>query len=166
MNATALLCDHAHVSPQENKLFINGGGISRMMTMPTQDGTTVVHFYLAVMVTIPWQATNQRHKLTIELIHDGAGGNAQVTLVDALMPGQPQEELGMIVAEFNAGRGPDMANGEDTLMPVAFPFLGLPVPGPGSYFFNGKIDGSEAFRVPFRVDVPNMGMGGMFPRSA
>ena len=43
-----------------------------------------------------------------------------------------------------------MQVGEESLMPVALPMLGLPLPQIGSYFFAVSLDGTEMDRVSFR----------------
>jgi hypothetical protein len=144
MKAVALLCDHAQVSG--NKLFISGAGIN-LIRVANPEPPLAVNFALAIMVTVPWTATNQPHKMTVELIGDqGAGSSERVPLT-------PDD--GVIVAEFNAGRSPVMKPGEDTLLPLALPMPGLPLPQPGSYFFTVKLDGTEADRVSFRAEVIN-----------
>jgi len=114
MDAIALLCDHAQVTG-DGKLFISGANVCRVVTLAL-DPPMPVNFCLAIIVKIPWQQTNQRHKLTVELMYeDGQHGAERVTLAQP-MPGQPSEDEGLVVAEFNAGRGPDMQNGEETLL--------------------------------------------------
>jgi hypothetical protein len=144
MKAVALLCDHAEVSG--NKLFIAGAGIN-LLRVPNPEPPLAVNIALAIMVTIPWNATNQPHKLMVELVSEQAGGSSERV---ALTP-----DGGLIIAEFNAGRSPAMKPGEDTLMPLALPMFGLPLPEPGSYFFSITVDGIEADRVSFRAEVIN-----------
>jgi hypothetical protein len=144
MRATALLCDHAEVAG--NKLFISGAAIN-LYRVANPEPPLVMNIALAIMVTIPWNATNQPHKLTVELISEqGAGSSQRVPLT---------EDDGIIVAEFNAGRSPAMKPGEDTLLPLALPMFGLQLPEPGSYFFTIGLDGTEADRVSFRAEVIN-----------
>lgn len=144
MKAVALLCDHAQVSG--SKLFISGAGIN-LIRAANPEPPLVANIALAVMVTIPWTATNQPHKLTVELVNDqGAGSSERVPL---------GADDGVIVAEFNAGRSPVMKPGEDTLLPIALPMPGLRLPEPGSYFFDVKLDGGPGDRVSFRAEVIN-----------
>lgn len=156
MNISAMLCDHAQVAG--GKLFVSGAGINVVGT-PVPAPPHPMSVALALLVTIPWNATNQPHALTIELVSDtGEGGSERIPLGDQLPPGHDQADMGMIVAQFNAGRGPQMRPGEDTLMPVAIP-LSLGLPRPGDYFFDLSIDGTQMARVSFRMVVSTPGFG-------
>lgn len=159
MDVEVMLCDYAEVSG--GKLFISGAGINLLGT-PMTSAPHVVNIALAMLVKIPWTATNQAHELTVELISDGGGdtGQERVHLSNSLPPGRDQADMGLIVAQFNAGRAPTMQPGEESLLPVAMPMMSLPLPRPGNYFFSVKIDGDEQDRVSFRVQVPNPVMGG------
>lgn len=145
MQAKVLLCDYAEVA--QGKLFITGANINRVFVQPVPPHA--INIALAASVTIPWNATNQPHTLTIELVNDQGD---RIPLAPA-QPGQPASDEGLISAQFNAGRSADMKPGEDTLMPLAIPMLGFPLPALGSYFFQVKIDGTDVDRVSFRVDV-------------
>lgn len=150
MKATGMLCDYAEVAG--GKLFISGAGIN-LVGCGVAEPPHPVSISLAILVTTPWNATNQPHRMTIELISDqGADGGAhRVALTDTEMPNP--EDKGLIVAEFNVGRSPTMKPGEDSLMPLALPMHGLGLPSPGSYFFAVAINGTEVDRVSFRVEV-------------
>jgi hypothetical protein len=149
LTGQGLLCDYAEVSG--GKLFITGAGISQLGTVTT-DPPHPVSVALAIVVRIPWGKTNQQHRLVIELLSEIDTGPAQrVPLGDQVPEGVDQSLAGTIVALFNAGRAPTMLPGEETLMPVALPMQGLPLPRLGSYFFSISIDGTEVDRVSFRV---------------
>ncbi|MDQ1532154.1 MAG: hypothetical protein QOE37_2302 [Microbacteriaceae bacterium] len=147
MDVDAFLADYAQV--HVGKLFVSGGGIN-LLTPPTPGPPYVVHFALAMTVMIPWQATNERHSLKISLIDtDGE----QIQLIEPA-PDTSDEDRGKIVAQFNAGRSPIMQPGEDTPLPIAFPFLGLPLPHPGSYRLIIELDDVEKAKKTFRVLDP------------
>jgi hypothetical protein len=148
MDVQAWLCDYAQVAG--GKLFVSGAAIN--LLRPAAIDPLRVPLSLALLVTIPWTATNQRHKLTIELIPDSPGAE-RVPLSDQMAPGQNEDERGMVFAQFNAGRSPAMEPGEDSLLPIALPFAGLHLPGPGAYAFEIRVDGTHARRIPFRVEM-------------
>jgi hypothetical protein len=149
LTAQGLLCDYAQVSG--GKLFISGAGINLVATATTE-APHPVNMAVALMVRIPWNATNQQHRLTIELMSESGPESAeQVPLSQGLPPGADPSLEGMIVANFNAGRAPTMVAGEESLMPVALPMLGLPLPRLGSFFFSVSINGTEVERISFRV---------------
>ena len=159
MKAVGLLCDYAEVAG--GKLFISGAAINLVGT-PIAEPPVRINITLAIMVTIPWNATNQPHRLTVELVSDQGGGDQRVPLSDALPPNHDPADKGLLVADFNAGRSAVMKPGEDTLMPIALPMLPLAVPQPGSYFFQIKIDGTPVDRVSFRAEVITPGTMGPF----
>jgi hypothetical protein len=158
LTAQGMLCDFAEVSG--NKLFISGAGISMIVTN-RPSAPHPVNIALALMVRIPWTKTNQQHKLKVELISDSAEtGTKPVVINTARTPDGKEEDAGAIVALFNAGRAPNMQVGEETLMPIAFPMPGLPLPDIGSYYFLISIDDTETDRVSFRI-VSMLNMPGM-----
>lgn len=157
MRADLMLADYAMV--HQGKLFISGAGIN-VMTVPPPAEKYVVNFGIGLSVTIPWQATNQNHRLLVSLA-DSDG--ALVTLAQP-MPGMstPHEDVGKIIASFNAGRAATMEVGEDSILPIAFQFSGLQLPHPGSYTLTVEIDGTEMAVTRFRVVTlqPGIPMGG------
>jgi hypothetical protein len=152
MQVSAMLCDYAQVA--EGKLFINGAGINTIGT-PVLAPPYPVQISLALLVTIPWNATNQLHTLGVELVSEGEAGAPveRVTLGEGLPDGHDPADEGKIIAQFNVGRAPHMRPGDDTLMPLALPFVGIPLPRQGDYFFSITIDGTEQARLSFRVNV-------------
>jgi hypothetical protein len=151
LEANALLCDHAQVSA-DHKLYLSGGNVTRLWSARAEP-PLVVTVGLAVIVHIGWQETNQAHRLGIELVFDDVVGAQRVHLPVELTPSALPGTEGMVTAEFNVGRAPEMIPGEATLMPIALNFPGLALPAPGSYFFTIGIDGTEVSRVPFRAMV-------------
>jgi hypothetical protein len=149
LTAQGMLCDFAEVSG--GKLFVSGAGIGVLGTAAAA-APHPVSMALALLVRIPWGATNHQHRLTIELMSEAEGAPERISINQVLPPGDPPENAGMIVALFNAGRAPQMQVGEETLMPVALPMQGLPLPRLGSYFFSIALDGTEVDRVSFRVN--------------
>jgi hypothetical protein len=149
LTVQAMLCDFAEVSG--NKLFVSGAGINLIGTS-TSEPPHPVSFALAALVRIPWTATNHEHTLRVELVADTSDKSperVQITAGDP--PSGKEEDRGTILAIFNMGRSAAMQPGEESLLPVAFPMFGLPLPTVGSYYFNLSIDGTDIQRVSFRV---------------
>lgn len=155
LSAKAMLCDFAEVSGQ--KLFVSGAGIG-LVASAASEPPHVVNIALAVLVRIPWTATNQEHRLTIELVSDTDKGPERVLLNEMLPQNDPESNRGLIIALFNAGRHPAMIVGEQTLLPVALPMYGLRLPSLGSYFYSVSLDGTEVDRVSFRLSGIVQGM--------
>lgn len=125
-----MLCDAA----QEvgGKLYILGGGWSVLNTpnVPTQ-------MAVAVKMSVPWDQTNERHQLRIQLM-------------DA--DGQPVD-LGEgpihVAGDFEVGRPPGMKRG----MPIDTPLVAgfILALAPGQYVWELEIDGTQMARAPFSV---------------
>jgi hypothetical protein len=149
LSVQGILCDFAEISG--NKLFISGAGIN-LIGSGSVEGPHIVNISLALLVRIPWSATNQQHKLQVELLSDDPkGGPKRIQLGEAPAPEGQEADQGTIIALFNAGRSPNMQTGEESLMPVALPMFGLPLPDIGFYYFSISIDGTEVERVSFRI---------------
>jgi hypothetical protein len=150
LSVQGMLCDFAEVSG--GKLFISGAGINLIATASNDGPTYPVNIALALLVRIPWTATNQQHKLKVELLSDTPGGGPKRVAINAgSAPEGSEDDEGTILALFTAGRSPNMQAGEESLMPVALPMPGVPLPDMGSYYFSIFIDGTELDRVSFRV---------------
>jgi len=147
VDVDALLADYAQV--HAGKLYVTGAGIN-LLTPPVPGPPYVVHFALALTVTIPWQSTNQPHSLKVSLV-DTDGERVQLAEPTG---DTPPDDRGKILAQFNAGRSPIMQPGEDTVLPIALPFFGLALPHPGSYRLIIEMDDVETAGKTFRVLDP------------
>src|SRR5919108_60320 len=78
MDATVLLCDYAEAV--NGKLYVMGGG----WNVAFSSGQPI-NAALAILVIVPWDQTNRRHELRVELV-DGDGN------VAALAAAQPVAE--------------------------------------------------------------------------
>ncbi len=148
MDAKVLLCDFAEVSG--GKLFISGAGIS-MLASNTEEPPFPVNIFLAVLVSIAWTETDAKHLMTIELVSEADGAQRRVLLSDQLPEEANPADQGMIAVVFSAVRMPTMIDGDESVMPLAVPLFGLPLPAPGPYFFSVNIDGREMDRASFRL---------------
>lgn len=148
MDAKVLLCDYAEVSG--GKLFITGTGISLIASSATQ-APYPVNLCLALLVQIPWNETDAEHLLTIELVSEAGGGQRRLMLSDQLPEQADPADRGMIALVFTAVRLPTMIDGDESVMPMAIPLFGLPLPEYGPYFFSVRIDGREMDRASFRL---------------
>lgn len=144
MEACLILCDYAQVNG--GKLYVVGAGIN-LLVAPTASPPHPVNVWVGALVTVPWSAHNQAHSLKVYVkTEDGEP-------VPITPPGdEPDDERGF-VAEFNAGRGPQMSPGESSLMPLALP-LSAPHPKLGAYVAVLAIDGTEIATARYRVTAP------------
>lgn len=145
MEVDAFLCDFAQVNG--GKLYVTGAGINLIGTAPAPPHP--VGLWLGIVITIPWTATNQMHRLRVSLI---SADSTRVPFAISPPPGvdMREEDQGTLLAQFNVGRAPIMQAGEDILMPVALPIQAL-LPELTSYAVVIEIDGSEIRRLRFRV---------------
>lgn len=149
MKVDMMVADYAQV--HAGKLFVSGGAIN-LITPQSPGPPFITGFSIALTITIPWQATNQKHTLKVS-IRDTDG--ALVPVSNELPPGAPEEDRGKFLAEFNMGRSPIMLPGEESILPVAIPLMGLPLPHPGSYQLVAELDGSEEATRTVRVLDPS-----------
>jgi hypothetical protein len=139
MEATVLLCDHAEAV--NGKLYVLGGGWTVLFAPDTP-----VNIALAIVIAVPWDRTNERHELTIELLdHDGniveIGGH----------------EI-RVATQFEVGRPPGIKAGTALNTPLTWAFNGLPLPE-GGYEFKVSINGEPVSSRPFVVAQPPHGVG-------
>lgn len=155
MTVKAMLCEYAAVV--ENTLTTVGAGVNRLVTRP--EPPHPIFGALGVLTQVPWSATNQQHRLTIELVADagGVGEESVAKRVPINMREQtwlPENERGIATFRFNVGRPADMPPGGETLFPLVLPLFGRQLPQLGSYFFHINLNGQFADRVSFQVLAP------------
>jgi hypothetical protein len=151
----AMLSNYAEVS--NNLLYISGGGIDMGHVPPGMAPPYAVNLALGMVVTVPWEKTNQQHTVDIVLMTED-GEEVQVPLVDGTA-GPVRMQLA-----FNVGRPPTMSAGDDQRVALAANFPGLPLPWLGAYVFVLRIDGSDENSIRYRLvsapGVPSFGAGG------
>ncbi|HEX3946232.1 MAG TPA: hypothetical protein VHW47_00945 [Acidimicrobiales bacterium] len=161
-NVQAILCDYAEEA--NGKLTMVGAGTTRLPSRPQPPHP--IFGALAMLVRIPWVATNQEQRLTIELRVDLGvptsleGETSQRVPINVReQTWLPEEERGIATLRFNVGRSPNTTPGEDTLLPTVLPLYGRQVPQLGSYFFMLTMNGEPVDRVSFQVFSPVMPQG-------
>lgn len=123
MRAQLMLCDYAQVA--EGKLYITGGGISRITGPGLPMGFTV-----ATLVQIPWSQTNRPIPFVLELIdQDGASVTDHLGL-EIRLEGQ-----------LEVGRPLGLEHGVSIDSPMALHTGGLQL-GPGRYTWRLSLDGA------------------------
>jgi hypothetical protein len=131
MDVSMLLCDAATVA--DGKLYIHGAGwsILRQPNLPTP-------MALAIKLSIPWDQTNEQHKITARLVTDDG---------DAVDLG-----TGPVMAEgeLEVGRPPGLKRGTAIDAPLSLAFGPLALDS-GGYVWELDIDGTTMARAPFRV---------------
>lgn len=145
MEAVVMLADYAQV--HGGKLNVVGAGVNLIGT-PKVEPPHPIGIFAAVLVSVPWQAHNQAHKLRVSL--EDSDGTA-LRIADHT-PGFPiaDEDVGSVVAQFNVGRAPIMQPGDDSLVPLAVP-LQVEVPSLGAYRVVVQVDGTQLAVARFRV---------------
>lgn len=134
MEVTLLLCDFAEAV--NGKLYVMGGGWN-ILYAPGQPVNTAV----AAVIAVPWDQTNQRHEISLELLtHDGAAVEIE---------GQALSVSG----EFEVGRPPGTKPGSSLNAPFVWTFAGLVLEA-GGYEWKMSIDGNPVASRPFVVTSP------------
>jgi hypothetical protein len=142
MQIDALLCNHAE--SVNNLLYVSGGGIGANLVPPGANPPYTVNVGIAIMVTVPWNLSNQQHELEIQLVtEDGQ---------PVLVPSAPEAMQPVHVRlAFNVGRPPTITIGDDQQVCMAANLPGLPFAALGKYEFIIRVDADSERRLPFRL---------------
>ena len=135
VDVTLLLADSAQVA--DGKLYILGAGLSLVGPRPQP-------LAVAILLRVPWDRANIRHRWTLELIdEDGA-------------PVMNGDRPLLVGGEFEAGRPPGLQAGSPLPVPIAVGFNGLPVQPGRSYEFRLAIDDTTepGWSTRFSVRTP------------
>jgi hypothetical protein len=145
MDIDVMLCDHAQVVA--NKLFISGANIDRMSVAAGTPPPYVLNFAAAGIVRVPWQATNEEHKLSFRFVTQD-GQPPQLAEGVAVGP----EGIAMQM-RFNVGRPPQMTIGDEQMVPFAFNLQALPLGAPGRFVLEFSLDGTQVRNLTFTLAV-------------
>jgi hypothetical protein len=144
MDLDVMLCDHAQVVG--NKLFISGANVDRMSVPAGSPPPYLLNFAAAGIVRVPWQATNEEHTLSFNIVTQD-GKPPQMAEGIAIGP----EGIG-VQMKFNVGRPPQMTSGDEQLVPFAFQ-LALPLGAPGRFVLQFSLDGTSVRNLTFTMAV-------------
>lgn len=137
-----LLCDYAEAL--NGKLYIIGGGWDRVFTVQP------ISCSVAVVLSVPWHATNERHVLRVHLQSE-----------DGVVVGDHEGNPVQMEGEFETGRPPGVKPGSDLRHAFTLRMQGLDL-APGAYSFVLDVDGTELVRAPFTIERPQVaGMPGL-----
>lgn len=145
MQLDAILCNHAEAV--NNLLYIAGGGIDAAFVQPGAQPPYVVNVGIGIMVTVPWEQTNQQHTVEVELVDDDGRPVQLPTGPDSTRPLQ-------VKMAFNVGRPPNVVIGDDQHICLAANLAGVPLPALGKYAFIVRIDGYDDRKLGYRVTFP------------
>ncbi|MEO8092082.1 MAG: hypothetical protein ABI726_05170 [bacterium] len=119
------------------KLYVMGGGWDRIFA-PRLPGPLPVPISIATSILVPWNLTNRRFKLILELTD--ADGN-RIALA-------PDHEV--FTVDFEVGRPAGLTPGAPQRTVLTFTLNpGLQFEKEGRYSFHGTVDGKELKRVNF-----------------
>jgi hypothetical protein len=145
----AFLADSV-AGPGDGKVYILGGGwnVLRTQSLPIRHP----RLGIAVLVTVPYLlATNEAHRLEIHLED---ADRAPLAIGDAPPDAVTQDgKLRRLTAEFAIGRPVGVEPGDEQVVAVAINIDGLVFERAGSYSFVIGVDGQEAKRLRFRVNL-------------
>ena len=114
------------------KLYMLGGGWTHLL-VPQLPGKPQAPFAVTLGITVPYNLTNRRFSLALELTDSDA------------------ERVGdVFTAEFEQGRPPGLRAGANQSILVAVN-AHPEFPAPGRYTFSASIDGEPLRSVPFEV---------------
>ena len=145
MEATAFLADS--VAAESGKIYAQGAGWSVLNTAAFP--MTHDRIGIAIIVSVPYTATNQQH--TLKLRFEDADGNG---LPIGSVPPNEENDNGIvreIEAGFNVGRPPQLPPGAEQTVPFAININSVSFDSPGRYQFVVSIDGSDVATLTFTV---------------
>jgi len=123
-----ILADYAEIIG--GKLYLMGGGWDVLTVNTSFPLARPVG--LAAAFSVPWNETNERHNVEIEILTDD---------------GQP---VGKVGAQFEVGRPAGIKRGQDQRFQLAAN-VHLNLAAPGTYVIVARVQGQEEKRVPFNV---------------
>jgi len=124
-----LIADRAEVV--SGKLYMMGGAWEQIsVANPAQP----IGFSIALGILIPWNATNERHRLRLAVEDADGGGLAELD------------------GEIVAGRPPHLPSGSQQRLLFATT-IGVLIPRGGRYAVIASLNGAEARRTPFDVTL-------------
>jgi hypothetical protein len=124
MKVNLLLADHADAVG--GKLYINGGGW-------TITGPQPVPFAIAMLIEVPWDQTNTKHTVLLELLD--ADGNAV-----KLGSGEEAEQV-RVESHLEVGRPVGVKPGTPLAVPFAMNFAPIPLTPGNQFVWRLSIDG-------------------------
>jgi hypothetical protein len=145
VNVDAILCNHAEAV--NNLLYVSGGGIDAGFVQPGANPPYVINVGIGIMVTVPWEQTNQQHEVEIELVDEDGHPALLATGPDSSSP------LHVKLA-FNIGRPATGSLGDDQHICLAANLPGLPLPALGKYGFIVRVDGFDERKLGYRLTLP------------
>jgi hypothetical protein len=145
MQLDAFLCNHAEAV--NNLLYVAGGGVNVGFTQPSAGPPYPTNLGIAIMVTVPWEQTNQQHQVEIELLNEDGHAVQLPTGPDATSPLQ-------LRLAFNVGRPATVAVGDDQIVSLAANLAVVPLPAIAKYIFVVRIDGHDERTLGYRLMPP------------
>jgi hypothetical protein len=128
-----ILADSAQVVG--NKLYLLGGGWDRLNI--NRDFPVNQRCAIAVAIKIPWNETNLKHELEVEVMSEDPAT-------------EEPKSLAKINGQFEVGRPVGIPAGQDQRIQMAID-MGLRLDSPGTKTVIARIDGEEMRRLLFSV---------------
>ena len=128
-----ILADSAQVVG--NKLYLLGGGWDRLNI--NRDFPVNQRLAIAVAIKIPWNETNLKHELEVEVISEDPAT-------------EEPKRLAKINGQFEVGRPVGIPAGQDQRIQMAID-MGLRLDNPGTKTVIARIDGEEMRRLLFSI---------------
>lgn len=149
MEVDAFICDS--IDAANGKLYVLGAGWNTILCpeFPVHHS----RMSIGVMITVPYTATNQMHRLEVHI--EDSDGN--VLPLGDLPPNaesgddNPERKIRKLGGEFNVGRPPTIEVGDPQMVSIPIQIDQLLFERPDYYSVVVSIDGTEMRRLPMRV---------------
>ena len=150
ISVDAFLCDA--VQGVQGKLYAIGIGWNAIQA--SQFPARHSRLGVGLVIRVPYTATNQSHRFSVQI--DDEDGNP-LPLAEAA-PGvvDASVEDGKVIrieGQFNVGRPPTIAPGDEQIVPLAVQLDGVEFPSSGLYAVVVKVDDTEVARLSFRLSL-------------
>jgi uncharacterized protein affecting Mg2+/Co2+ transport len=150
ISVDAFLCDA--VQGVGGKLYAIGIGWNGIQAM--QIPARHSRLGIGLVIRVPYTATNQAHRFSVHIEdEDGESlplGDAAPGVTDASVK---DGKVMRVEGQFNVGRPPTLAPGDEQNVPFAVQLDGLEFPRSGLYAVVVKVDDTEMSRLRFRLSL-------------
>lgn len=133
----------------DGKHYIHGAGWEYLYVASFPVSQPMIS--VAIRLRIPWEDTNYPHNLELDVV-DADG--------QSILPQLP----GPIRGPITVGRPPAIEVGADQVACLVINLMGLEFTRRGAYVVVLRIEGTDASRAPFRVELHPAIMGGTPPQ--
>ena len=150
ISVDAFLCDA--VQGVQGKLYAIGIGWNAIQA--SQFPVRHSRLGVGLVIRMPYTATNQPHRFSVQIDDEDGAPLALAEAAPGVIDASVEDgKVIRIEGQFNVGRPPTIAPGDEQIVPFAVQLDGVEFPSSGLYAVVVKIDDTEVSRLPFRLSL-------------